>query len=275
MLETYTVTISGPGLEMAKDVNQAVAFKVVGVLMGVAPAGQMDGQTERELEAEDPGADIDHDEELTIGEFLAKLKVSNNAERIAGIALYMNEVRGERLVAKESIPGLFQRAGEAPPKNVSRDLKAAVSKKLISEDHAKNGHYFVTTTGKNLLGGTGSATKTPRRRRSRSARKPVKDDPELGLSTDEGEESKRGRRSATAAGKGPYQRVLDLKNDGWLSEPRSLQDILAELGRRGAVYKRTDLTRQMMTLTQKGLLRREKRAADGSTREVWHYWANE
>lgn len=264
MLETFSVRVSGPGVEVTRDVDQTTAFQVLSVLMGISP-------TKRSMPVRGVTPDSDEvtdTDDMTIGEFLSELNISNNAERIAGIALFQNERQGERLVAKEDLPSLFQRSGEAPPKNLTRDLRVAITRRLVSEDHAKAGHYFVTKSGTDLLRKSGSqapATVRPAtRKRGRSAQAP----------DDDAKSGKGAVRPATKSGKGPYERVLDLKRNGWLDDPRNLQEIIAELTRRGAVYKRTDLTRQMMMLTDRGELTRVKKSPPEGGREVWHYTAS-
>lgn len=79
----------------------------------------------------------------------------------------------------------------------------------------------------------------------------------------------RSRRDATSTGDGPAARVRDLISTGWFKSPRTVRTILAELARRGAAYKRTDLTRLMINLVRAGELTRDHAKEDG--RAVWHY----
>ncbi|MDP9200534.1 MAG: hypothetical protein M3P26_01195 [Gemmatimonadota bacterium] len=212
------------------------------------------------------------DDSVTIGEFISDLNVKNNAERIAAIALFMDEQQDQRLVPKEDFPSWFQRSGEAPPKNLIRDLQTAVARRLVSEDHSKAGYYFVTKTGTDLLRGTGGRAQSPARKRTskRTTRKSsAGDDDDAGAPA-----QKRVRRNATATGKGLTGRILALKAAGWLDTPRTLQDILSELARRGGQYKRTDLTRLMITLVGREDLARSKKAGSKGDRKVWHYSAS-
>lgn len=91
-------------------------------------------------------------------------------------------------------------------------------------------------------------------------------------STEEVAKATRKRRDATAKGRGPAVHLRDLIAGGWFSSPRTVQGILAELARRGAVYKRTDLTRLMINLVRSRELTRDQVALEGG-RNVWHYSA--
>jgi hypothetical protein len=81
----------------------------------------------------------------------------------------------------------------------------------------------------------------------------------------------RARRAATVAGGGPMARLQSLIREGWFAQPRTTQDILSYLEARGARYRGQDLTRQLLTLTRSGELKRQKRAPAGSGKPVWHY----
>lgn len=269
MPDAYTVKVSGPGLEMTQDVDQGLARRVVGVLMGWATG------TTAERQRTEPKAGVENNvlgTDVAIGEFISDLNITNNAERIAAIALYMSEQCGERLVAREVFPAWFQRSGEAPPKNFVRDLKTAVSRKLVSEDHSRAGYYFVTKTGiDRLRGSVHSLDGAPR---TRDGQTRTQADSATGDNDrDKSAAGKRVRRSATSTGKGPSERILDLKAAGWFREPKTLQGVINELSRLGANYKRTDLTRQMQTLTQRGDLVRRRQTPSKGGRAVWHYSA--
>jgi hypothetical protein len=82
---------------------------------------------------------------------MSELVINSNDERIAAIALYLREIDHQSQVTKEELPGWFQRAGEAAPANPTRDLKRAVSNKLLAEDTNTADSYYVISTGANKL----------------------------------------------------------------------------------------------------------------------------
>jgi hypothetical protein len=268
MEHEYEVKLDGPGMQVAQKLSRDKALGVLAVLMGTTtPQGGFasgGSQIGREARPDDMS--------VTIGEFISELNVRNNAERLAAIALYLGDEGGQKLVPKDDFPRLFQQSGEVPPKNLTRDLQIAVARRLLGEDHSKAGYFFVTKTGRNLL--RGSATPSAVKTQKRGAGDQTGQEPS-GSSTDGSEAvpKKRARRNATTVGKGPTARILALKASGWLKAPRSLQEILEELSRRGGNYKRTDLTRLMITLVEREELVRSKKALVDGGRKVWYYSA--
>lgn len=252
----YSVRVTGPGLEMTKAVDQHVALRVLNVVFGGAQPSASGHVSPRDVP--DPQAP-----ELTVGEFLSELTIRNNQDRIAGIALYLREYLGEDRVPRDDLLAWFERAGEPAPKNLNRDLSQAVRKKLVAEDHQRPGEFFVTSTGEDRVKGTASPEKA-----AKQSRPPAK---AVGESTAQKEKKGRHKRNASASGKGPTEWIRTLVEDDFFSVPRASAEIVAELARRGAHYKDSDLTRQLQALIQDGELKRSKQPREESGREVWHY----
>lgn len=86
---------------------------------------------------------------------------------------------------------------------------------------------------------------------------------------------KRGRerraRAATASGRGPSEWIQHLIDTDWFKSPRSVKDIVSELGRKGANYKASDFTRRLQGLVRDGVLERSKQVPAGGGRRSWHY----
>lgn len=150
----YEVTVKGEGVDMAKEVEEEKALAVLSILMGVRAPALASAGNRPAPGGHAGGAGSPPD--LTIGEFVAESVVSTNPERIAAIAMYLRDYRGEPTVEQKDIPALFQQAGESPPKNPSRDMTKAVGKRLMAEDANKPGHFRVTRTGEKLVRGEGS-----------------------------------------------------------------------------------------------------------------------
>ncbi len=112
------------------------------------------------------------------------------------------------------------------------------------------------------------------RKRARKYARPVSRPLDGGGPPEERSTRKAGRPRAGRSRKGPTQRILDMKTAGWFKGPKTLQEILAELSRRGSHHKRTDLTRLMQTLIRRGDLVREKVKSANGGREVWAYSAD-
>lgn len=258
--QPYSVRVSGPGLEMTKSVDQHVALNVLNVVMGGTPSASAGVTQVRGTSGQGNGPKV------TVGEFLASLTLKNNQDRIAGIALYLREYQDRDRVTRDELSSWFQRAGEAAPKNLNRDLRSAVKSKLVAEDHERAGEFFVTATGESRVRQASARESTPTARQS---------SPATTRSAAGSEQRARAKRNATASSQGPMQWMRTLVGAGYLSGHRSATEIVDELARRGAHYKTSDLTRQLQLLVQEGDLTRTKRASQGTKREVWHYKVGE
>lgn len=142
--KAFKVEINGPGLNLAREVNEDVALSLITVVLGKH-------NKSRVIQSLDD-ADEDKDKvELSIGEYMSRVGASNNRERIAAILQYLSIYHNKNNVHKDVIPDWFQRAREPAPKNLSRDLNTAVSEKLIAEDFDNPDHYYITKTGRQKL----------------------------------------------------------------------------------------------------------------------------
>jgi hypothetical protein len=149
----YRVSVAGEGVDMTRDVSEEVALAVLGLLMGVQAPSLRQAGTHAASRVAAGNSDGGGDPELTLGEFLLQTKANTNPERIAAIAMYLRDYRGEPSVARADLPELFQEAGEVPPKNASRDVSKAVKKRLVAADHSNPGRYRVTKTGERAVKG--------------------------------------------------------------------------------------------------------------------------
>lgn len=155
----YRVTVEGEGTRIEREIGQEQLLRVLAVILGGAgaplhhPVGggvaAEAGSAGTSTPAASPARSRPTD--LTVGEFLNGCNAAGNAERIAGIAMYLEEQLGEGSVSKDVLPTWFRKAGYAIPKNLSRDISTAVKKNLIAEEHDQAGQYFVTVTGKQHL----------------------------------------------------------------------------------------------------------------------------
>jgi hypothetical protein len=84
----------------------------------------------------------------------------------------------------------------------------------------------------------------------------------------------RTRRDATVSGTGPLQRLRGFIAGGYFAQPKSTRDIVAEFAKRGANYKRTDLTRQLITLVRSDELSRDMVHDEQVGRKIWKYVAS-
>lgn len=158
----YQVTIEGEGTRIERRIDQHQLLRVLSVVLGtggggVAESGALGGASGPSPSAGSASATAvsarGRQGDQTIGEFLSGCNAGSNAERIAGIAMYLQEYLGDESVSKDALPTWFRKAGLPIPKNLPRDLAAAVKKNLIAEEHDQDGLYYVTGTGKHHLRG--------------------------------------------------------------------------------------------------------------------------
>jgi hypothetical protein len=260
----FEIVVKGPGVDVSKKVDGPTALNALQLIWSPPRISEQNRSGPAKLSFGGIGG------ERSIGEFLSELRATNNAEKIAAIALYLQEHFGRQRVQKSEIIDSFATAGEAAPRNPTRDFQGAVTRRLIAEDPNKRGHYYVTQTGITRLRGdatvpvsTGHDIGQKSKGENARARKQV--------STG----GKRTRSKASSAGDGPMGQLARLKADDFFAKPKSMNEILAELETRGVHYVDTYLTQPLQTLVRRQELRRTKRAAEGSKKQVWHYsnWA--
>lgn len=276
MSEGFIVTVAGPGLEMKREVDRVAALKLIESLLGGSRAGTLavEGPSQRST----PAAALPQRPSITMGEFLSAAGAGSNAEKIAAIAHYYRNHLGREGLPKDEILRAFQTAGEAPPKNLSRDLQRAVSKRLVAADTVRDDLYYITNTGLAKLSPPAGPDGTPEVVQNGSTPAVTTRDQPTGAppkSAQEERPARRQRRPATAQGMGPLDRLRQLAREGWFNSPRTSKEIVAELARRGATYKRTDLTRQLQSLTRGEELYRRKAVPEGEDRAVWVYSAQQ
>jgi hypothetical protein len=249
--KVFKVKVQGPGISIEREVAEMALARLLPLLL--LPDSPM---TPEDLPS---SSDQRTASNITIGEFLSDLNIRSNPERIAGIALFLREALDRETVARDELPAWFQRAGQPAPKNLIRDVKAAVAQRLIAEDHARGGEYLVTETGVRTLRGhreTGVAGTARRSLPGGPADRPSR-----------GSSDKR----ATPTADGPTAKVQELVDDAWFASPRTVAELVKELAARGAHYQAPDLTYQMQQFVKAKKLRRKKEIPPGGKREVWHY----
>lgn len=154
--ETFTVTVEGPGTNISHQVNAELALRILSIGGGGesdVQGSQLSDQGRSYPSSAAPSSQESKDttSPTSIGEFIESLHISNNYDRIAAIALFMKEEQNQPQVTKGELPDLFQKAGESAPSDLSRDLKLAISNKLMAEDTKTSGSYYVTAKGEKTL----------------------------------------------------------------------------------------------------------------------------
>ena len=83
--------------------------------------------------------------EMSLPEFLGKINLKNNAERMTAIAYYMKIVEGLEDFALKDLLERWKKAALKMPGNPNRDFKNAIKKGYISPAGDKK--YYITRTG--------------------------------------------------------------------------------------------------------------------------------
>lgn len=156
----FKVTVQGPDINVTREVSEGLALRIVSLAIGsgsesAAPERSATTESSTSPNAVAPAQSGQEATPESVGEFMSELNINGNSERIAAIALYLRDTKGQPQVTKEELPEWFQRAGEVAPGNLTRDLKKAISDKLLAEDTNTEDSYYVTSTGVNKLRNSG------------------------------------------------------------------------------------------------------------------------
>lgn len=155
----FTVEIEGPGMSVVRQTDGATVAGVVRLLFAGENGNGLESMLVDKATADNGRAAGEgppaEEPQISIGEFLDQVGASNNFQRIAAIALYHREHLGEQFVAQRDLPGWFERAGRSAPKNLSRDVREAIKRRLIAERTEEDGQLFVTGTGEEQLRSNG------------------------------------------------------------------------------------------------------------------------
>lgn len=138
--ETFTVTLTGAGIDIKREVSATKLAHVLRVVMGDdLGEGAVLGTTSPAVRPERA--------KVSLREFLDDAKATTKPDQIVAIGHYMAVHEGKDTFSRDHVKARFQAARERLPANFPRDFSSAIAKGLIAEDHAKRGEYYVTKTG--------------------------------------------------------------------------------------------------------------------------------
>lgn len=153
----FKVVVTGPGLNLTREVSQEVALAITGIAFGVAsvqpmpasasPAARMPAaavlpSTSGYAEAGPP---------LSLRELVSESGAATNPQIIVVIANHILTSKATDEFEKDVILPMFAQAGELPPKNFSRDFQSAVANGWIAEYPDREGKWYLTRTGISAL----------------------------------------------------------------------------------------------------------------------------
>jgi hypothetical protein len=162
----YRITLNGEGIDVTQQVDQATARLLLNILL--------EGHIAR---PSDPIEDISAamKPRHSLREFLDDVEANRNPEKIVAIGEHLAISEGQADFSRDDIRGKFRAAGEAAPRNFSRDFSWSISNGWIAEDSQNKGRFYVTKTGKEAIQARfspeikkKSIIKPPRRKRPQS-----------------------------------------------------------------------------------------------------------
>lgn len=142
--DNIKLKLEGQGVSVEKEIDKEQLVKIMSLIFSSNTADNIHG---KESKKEDKS-----EKRLTsIGEFINSVDANKNSERIAAITLYHADILDKSSTEKEDISSWFTKAGLSAPKNLPRDIKAAIKEDLIAELHDKKDVYYITNTGRDKL----------------------------------------------------------------------------------------------------------------------------
>ena len=133
-LDPYQITITGRGTTVERTVPPHLAFEVIELVFGDEVASSrrlmMRGSPQRD----------------DLGAFLEDVAATNNAKRIAAVALFMRR-QGAGPLTRETVRNTFQEYNVVPPANIPRDFAAAIDRGWIAPEPGRSDLFVLTNSG--------------------------------------------------------------------------------------------------------------------------------
>jgi hypothetical protein len=142
---SYSLSLKGRGISIARNVDQATARAIVDIVLGGAPAAKLPIQIGKAPDT------VPVSDGLSVREFLDQSEPTSNPERIAAIGEYVAAYEGQGGFTKDQVSARFRSAGEPAPRNLRRDFARTISRGWIAEDTRNPGTYYVTRKGKTAI----------------------------------------------------------------------------------------------------------------------------
>jgi hypothetical protein len=138
--EVFTVTLTGAGIDIKREVSANKLALVMSVIMG---SDRPEGESSRPADVGESAGSV----KVSLREFLDDAKATTKPDQIVTIGHYIAVHEGNDTFSRDDIKARFQSARERLPSNFPRDFNVAISKAMVAEDHLKAGRYYVTKTG--------------------------------------------------------------------------------------------------------------------------------
>jgi hypothetical protein len=161
--ETFTVSVTGNGVELTRKVDQATALGVIATVLSggtaplavpsapgvpMTPSGTANPRRSVR-DATEHGGDVEA--RMSVGEYLDQCEARQNPAKITAIGHYLEAKLGQGSFTRDEVKSQFRPAGEKVPGNYSRDFADAIAQRWIAEDPDAKGRYYVTNPGKTAI----------------------------------------------------------------------------------------------------------------------------
>lgn len=258
-MSDFVIQIEGPGLTLKREAEEAMVLRILGILLGTRAQTMF-------AQASGLQASVAPPEVANVGEspreYLDRSGAKTNPEKITALGLYLR-AQGSESFSPRNLRDLFVAAGEAAPKNMTRDIKEAVRSGWAAIRPDQPDSYYVTNRGETAAAGGFGAGRTVVRRSNRSKGT-------NGSHPDGGQPS---AQHASRNGGGASSVLHELFAEGYFAKPRTHHDIIRTASEKGHRLRRTDLTQPLLTMVQARppkLWRQKVKIAD-SGRSLWAY----
>ncbi|HWY14272.1 MAG TPA: hypothetical protein VNX86_03930 [Rhizomicrobium sp.] len=145
-VKTYSLRLSGDGINVEQQIEQPVALQIVQVILG-GGAPVVAAQNSARSENRPSGS-----ARLSLREYLDNIGASKKPDQITTIAHYVLEYEGQDDFGRDEIRSRFLAAREPLPANFARDFSVAQKNGWIAEVHGKKSRFYVTAKGLHAIG---------------------------------------------------------------------------------------------------------------------------
>ena len=140
-MDKCQVEIRGEGLLVVKQVPREWAEKLAVQVLGGGGS----------VELVDEKASGENVKEVALGEMVGDLGAARSVDKIALVGWWLKFQHQVEVFGRRELVRLFEEAGEAIPKNLSRDLSWAVKIGWIAKKEGVRGSYYLTQKGREVV----------------------------------------------------------------------------------------------------------------------------
>lgn len=137
--EQFELKLWGNGVNIERKVSHLIAAEIMSLVLGARAAATQEKQAS--------GAEEDSSPQLSLREYLDKVKAVRKPDQIVAIGNYITSHEAQPTFSRDDVKILFASAKEPMPANFPRDFGVAIKSGMIASAHQKSGHFYITKTG--------------------------------------------------------------------------------------------------------------------------------